>query len=80
MNIFRTIREILFPVNLDEIFSKEAEERNALRVAARFSRNVMVQAGRVTTQRMFDEDMKRMAERVAKDQAKTTRRLLWKQN
>lgn len=70
MNIFRTIiktiQRILFPANLDAIFSEEGKEKTALRVAARFARgNVNSQEGRVTTQRKFDAEMDRLEQKVA---------------
>lgn len=70
MNIFRTIiktvQRILFPADLDAIFSEEGKEKTALRVTARFARgNVNSQEERVTTQRKFNAEMDRLAKRVA---------------
>ena len=67
MNAFQVIFRTLFPPRLDEVFSDEGKERTALRVAMRFSRgNAGVQNGRVTTDRIFCEEMRRMAQRVGR--------------
>lgn len=66
MNIFRTVRKILFPPNLDTIFTDEGKEKTALSIAARFAcGNINIQSGRVTTQRKFDEQMAQLARRVS---------------
>ena len=63
--IIQVIRRVLFPKNLDSIFSEESKERTALGVAARYARgNINVQNGRVTTQRKFEEEMNRLARRA----------------
>lgn len=63
--LLKAIYRIVFPVSLDDIFSEDGKERTALRIAARFSRgNTGVQNGKVTTDRGFAEEMKRMARRV----------------
>lgn len=64
MNIFKTLHRILFPVNLETIFSEKSKEETALGVAARISDDVNVQSGRVTTQRKFDDEMAQLAKRV----------------
>lgn len=66
MSIVMTLRRILFPPNLDVIFSEEGKEKTALGIASRFAcGNINVQSGRVTTQRKFDEQMAQLARRVS---------------
>ena len=60
------IYRMLFPANLDSVFSEQGKEQTALGIAARFSRgNINLQQKRVTTQRKFDEELKAMEARVA---------------
>jgi hypothetical protein len=66
MNFLRTLHRILFPADLDAIFSEESKERTAVLIAARFSRgNTGVQGKRVTTDRKFAAELRRMEQRVA---------------
>ena len=70
MNILQTLFRVLFPASLDEVFSDESKERTALGIAARFSRgNISIQNARVTTIRMFAEEMNRMIQRVSREHA-----------
>jgi hypothetical protein len=65
MGIVNALSWFLRPVNLDRVFSEEGKELTALGVAARFSRgNINVQYKRVTTPRMFAQELARMKQRV----------------
>lgn len=67
MGILKSLYRVLFPASLDSIFSEEAKEKTAITIAARYSRgNTRVQKERVTTDRMFANEMERMAMRVAR--------------
>lgn len=70
MNLLRTVYRILFPADLNAIFSEESKEETAVVIAARFSRgNAGVQDKRVTTERKFGDEMRRMAQRVSRNQS-----------
>ena len=65
MKLIKAIFRILFPPDPSAVFSEENEERIALDVTARLSRgNTNAQYKRVTTQRKFEAEMKRMEQRV----------------
>lgn len=70
MNFLRVLYRIVFPPNVDQVFSERSKEEVAIIVAARYSRgNAGVQDKRVTTDRKFAEEMDRMAQRVLRDHA-----------
>ncbi len=67
MTILKTVLRVLFPANLDAVFSEEGKEKTAISIAARYARgNTRVQNERVTTDRAFAQEMERMATRVAR--------------
>lgn len=65
MSVFRNLQRVIFPAKLENIFSEESQERTALGIAARSRGNINVQNKPVTTDRMFKDEMARMAERVS---------------
>jgi len=60
MGIFKVIRRILFPADVDAIFSEESKEKTAVAIA----KSMMGKTRRITTQSMFDEEMRRMEQRA----------------
>ena len=65
MRFIKSIYKILFPANIDNLFSEECKENLALGVAARFTRgNINIQNKRATTARMFSEELRQTEKRV----------------